>query len=916
MADLKKTVDIIFNADDNTKGALSTIGSGLTSFENHLSGVTGPIADVTAKIIKYEAVVAALAAAYAAFSIKEAAEFEQSQIDLAKVLSGSPDSVTESIKVASTEALSLSEDYGIASATILKGIAQFKQSGFTALEAAVLQKSAMDLVIAGGVNASTATNLLTRALIGFKAEVGDATRFTEALNNVSNNYNTNLELLALGMGKISPIASLMGFTFEETAGLITPIIEVFGTGREAAIALKTGLLKLVDDSPKVQDALASIGVSQLDLNGEMRSGRDIFFDVAGAFQSLNEKQKIHITQQIVGIEQAGRMSVVFGNLAKVNEITAVAMAETGSVINEVNLRLASAEVQAKKTWESFTNLSIAIGKEMLPGFNDANEGLQVLLQSFRDVVVAGGLAPIFDELNAQGTEFEAFLKGIAEALPTAFEGIDFTAIIEAFTTLKGSISNIFKDLDLTDPADLTQALQTILDFLSLMVNATAGVVRGFEPFLDVLGTILLKLSEFDPESQEFIGFLAGVNFGIDKLLPLLGFFGSAISLLGTALTAFVSIKLIQFLATTAARLALLNPAWALGAAAVNLIYHAVSDYSDIVDENNAKLEEAAKNASNLKQKIDVLKEATGDAEINAANYNEKLQEFAERTAKAAERIKIFGAEVDVVGTDFTDLNAVIKLNSKVTADWATDLKASDGPLAQAATNIINLGHASGITNQALEESLKHYDDYLNSVQDGQPTLTEWQESFGNMPQVIEPANKAIDKVATAFDKLSEREKLSIENTAKAEQQLVQLASNEKIAQIEFSARIKIADLEADAKKVEAIMGTLTAVFNATAQVIESLVVGFDSSITDADRDFFKNQIEERMRLDKAALEITKKQADAQIELMRAKAQALASGTSLIKIDADSLAPELQAVLRSFADLIRVEAINEGLEILV
>jgi TP901 family phage tail tape measure protein len=97
----------------------------------------------------------------------------------------------------------------------------------------------------------------------------------------------------------------MGFSMEETAGILTPVIEIFRSGDEAAVALKTGLLKLIDDTKPVQEALASIGVSQTDANGALRSGKDILLDVSKAFQTLDEDQKLFVTQQLVGIEQAG-----------------------------------------------------------------------------------------------------------------------------------------------------------------------------------------------------------------------------------------------------------------------------------------------------------------------------------------------------------------------------------------------------------------------------------------------------------------------------------------------------------------------------------------------------------------------------------------------------------------------------------
>ena len=79
---------------------------------------------------------------------------------------------------------------------------------------------------------------------------------------------------------------------------------MYGSGSEAADALKTGLLRLQDTADHVVAALGSIGVSQLDLNGKLRSGKDIFLDVAKAMTGLDDAQKQFVTAQLVGIDQA------------------------------------------------------------------------------------------------------------------------------------------------------------------------------------------------------------------------------------------------------------------------------------------------------------------------------------------------------------------------------------------------------------------------------------------------------------------------------------------------------------------------------------------------------------------------------------------------------------------------------------
>ena len=42
----------------------------------------------------------------------------------------------------------------------------------------------------------------------------------DILNEVSNNYATDIEQLGVGMAGISPIARTMGFSMEETVGIL------------------------------------------------------------------------------------------------------------------------------------------------------------------------------------------------------------------------------------------------------------------------------------------------------------------------------------------------------------------------------------------------------------------------------------------------------------------------------------------------------------------------------------------------------------------------------------------------------------------------------------------------------------------------------------------------------------------------
>ncbi len=339
-SDLERTVSIIFQGIDKTGNTITGIGRNLDQLSGSIGKVAQPFADLSGAVLKTEAALAALAMGGLAYAYTKSIEFEGAVIDLQKVLgddAGSLESATQA-------AMDLSNQYGVSSTEVLQSTANFKQAGFDIQESMQLTKNALDLVIAGDVEAAEASNLLISALKGFDAPATDAARLIDVLNSVSNEYATNVEELATGMAKLAPIANQTGLSFEETAGLLTPVIEVFRSGDEAATALKTGLLKLVDGTKPVKDALASIGVSQTDLNGNMRSAKDILLDVSKAFGTLDENQKLVVTSQLVGMEQAARMVTVFDNLGKSTEITNVALKATGSAAEEVALRLESGQV--------------------------------------------------------------------------------------------------------------------------------------------------------------------------------------------------------------------------------------------------------------------------------------------------------------------------------------------------------------------------------------------------------------------------------------------------------------------------------------------------------------------------------------------------------------------------------------------
>jgi len=883
LADITKTIEIIFGAVDDTGNALGSVSNNINSATDSIGNITSPLANVTEGLLKTEAAVLALAAAYGGFALSEAIKFQDAQIDLAKVL-GETDPAIESF---TDTVIELSEQYGIASGSILQGIANFKQAGFTAIESAKLQKDALDLVIAGDVQAAQASEILIASLKGFGAGADDATRFIEALNNVSNTYATDLGELAVGMARISPIAEKMGFSFEEATGLITPIIEVFRSGPEAANALRTGLLKLIDDAAPVGEALEKIGVAQSDANGVMRSGKDIFLDVATAFKTLDENQKLVLTSQLVGTEQAAKMVVVFDNLAKVQAITNEAMKETGSVTEEVALRLESASKQIDIAVQSFNNLAKSVGDELLPAFGDIAGGTTEIIQAFRDIVNSGGLAPLFDALDEQGKDFAIFLSDIAKALPEAFEDLDFSKLIRSFDTLKDAIGGLFGDLDLTTAEGLEEALQNLIDFVTLLTNASAGAVEGLEPLVNGVVAFLEALADSDSDTQNFLGFIGGTATAIDKLLPLLGFLADALGVVGGALGVIAGLKAADLFKKISFSLTGISPTNVALAGAIGAVTFAINE--------NAK--------------------AYDDLQSRNAIMDEALKDRAFSTGKLAEGFKQLSEETGVLITSSDEFNKAID-DGRIVFDEAVGSYVAGGEAISDYDKAANEALETQLFwIDAVDEAGQAFGDNVEAVKElseEQKQLLDFNKQF---PAVIEETNKALESSVEATDDLAEAERVAVEQTNKLEIQLNDLASNEKIAAMEFTANIKVAEFEADAQKFSAIVEGMTADLVSNNELVADL---FSHDAPDWDRFGFDTQRAIDAANDRAeeAHDSLLSLQEAQVENLEAKTQSLLQGDAQITINADGLQPELQALLKSLLEFIQIEANAEGLELLL
>jgi len=881
MASLEKTIAIIFEGHDKVGGTITKVGRSLDRLEGSAESVARPLASIGNAVLAADAALAAFTAGGLAYAYNKSMEFESAAIELKKVIGDE----AAMLDVARKRAMELSDQYGESSRDILLTTANYKQAGFDIKDSMTLAKAGLDLVIAGDIEAANASEYLIATLKGFKAPASEANRLIDILNEVSNNYATNVEELARGMSRISPIASNMNFSFEETAGILTPVIEIFRSGDEAATALKTGLLKLVDDTKPVQDALEAIGVSQRDANGKLRSGKDILMDVARAFQTAEENEKLFLTQQLVGIHQAGRMVEVFDNLSKTTEVTETALRAAGSASEEVAARLAASEVQVERFKKGFENLGIAIGDKFREAATQAVRGGTDIENTLRGLVEQGTFDPLFDELSAFSVRLGEFLEAVAEAMPEAFEDIDWSGLLDSLGDMGEEIGSLFDDLDLTDPEDLAVAIQAVVDTVESLVRVTQGMIEYFEPVWDSIREGIRQVNGLDEESQKSFGNLLGAaelvvhagakiaaalivikesGAGIERVFNV--YVGTIRGLWNTVQVAFDS----------AARLMADIIAYILGLVeSVTSIIPGMDGISASIGEAREAVE-AFRMGAFLHQMEQMEEAADGFGQAWAGLSGSAYE--ADRT------IRDMNKTIDALPAEKTT-TVKADVNDAELTDWGKELEKTVTPMAVAATV------------------------------DEEQTKAELQKVPEKRVVTLAPAvdSAKAEEARLKLDRDFALKTLKIETDLQIEKVRSQAKMLEETLQ--YKAKVDVAEIEAASKEVEAMFGSIDTTMKSTEGLISDLVDTWSDAETLSRRWTVEEWIEKEQRRREEVLASQKKLTDLQARLLEKRLETMEDGDALITISADGLEPELAAFMWEVLNRVQTRANQEGSEFL-
>lgn len=958
MADLARTVQIIFNAIDNTGGTISNIGGSIDAFADKAGGMLEPLDNLADKVKLANAAIVGLGLALGGAALIKAGEFGDQINEIGTLFGGTKDQINtfagdvQNYAAGSTQ--SLTEINGAIYSSISAGVAYGDSLAFLA--------ESEKLAIAGKADLNSTSIALISTLNAYGASTDEAAKYSDVFFQTVKLGQTTLPELANGLAQVTGIASSAGIPFEELSAAVAALTAYGLPTAQAITSIRSAISNIIKPTSDAEEASKALGI-QFDSGALKSKGFATVLDDVYKATNGNVGEMGRFFGSVEGLNAAltlGKDGA--GKFAGAIDGMANSAGATAAAFDTMKDNFAIAVQQMKNGVDL---LLISIGGPLQDEFAGLAGAFGDVFKNLKVSVDKGAFDPIFDVLGDVENDLTAFIGRLAANLPAALEQVDwgkFTAGIESLATGLGSM---FDGLDLNTPEGLAKAIQLAADAAGNLLAQGGGIAESWG---DVITNVILPavkaFAGMSTESSVAAGKILGMADALTALLPIIGGVGKGLESIGGALEIFAGLQVARFVTgatslatamaniTGAASLAGLSLAGATLAgglvAAVGAAGYAVGTGLNAgIDALVAKLGGGNGGLGGLIYDLTHATEgfatATNKSATSVSAANEEIKKWAESGSAGAKSTRELISSADETAARIDDLGRLFKSGAAASQDWANKQVES----ATKTSFMADAANAMAVATGKIKEKTQTASDGMGTftANVGQSTAAmsasaqaylETARTAGTLEEAQKVVRAEYDKLRDATSKVvktSSDYKGAMEAASKAskgsakdllalakvagdyETKLAQIASNEKIKVIESKFKLNIAEVEANAKVAVAIIDSISKTYAADVGLIGTLMGQVTDGYSYADR----VRISMVMESNERTLELHNGQMAliaAQVQYMRAKTAAARAGNPLVSIQADGLKPHLEAFMWEILGAIQVKMAYDGGDMLV
>ncbi|WP_177941475.1 phage tail tape measure protein [Klebsiella grimontii] len=238
------------------------------------------------------------------------------------------------------------------------GQAFLAMAGFTPQSIQAALPGVLNMALAGGMDLGESADIGSNILSQFTLPAGEMDRVSDVLTAAFTRTNTDLRSLGDTMKYAGPVASKLGISLEEAAGMAGILANNGLRGSDAGTAMRSSLARLASPTAGAAKALKQLGVSVSDASGKMRPVETILLDLYNATKKYGQVDQVGFFKDIAGEEAfVGLQTLVAGagsgELQKLIDALKAASGEASAVAKKMADNLGGDLKNLDSAWEGF-----------------------------------------------------------------------------------------------------------------------------------------------------------------------------------------------------------------------------------------------------------------------------------------------------------------------------------------------------------------------------------------------------------------------------------------------------------------------------------------------------------------------------------------------------------------------------------
>ena len=531
--------------------AIKIAGKVESSFKSAIGAATKGLGSITKAVSAATAAAAAAVGAIGMAAINTGKEFEgaMSQVAATMLIDKTTAEGQKAFETLENAARECGASTAFSATEAAEALNYLALAGYDADKAATALPTVLKLAGAGAMSLANASAMVTDSMsaLGIAATEANLTQFSDQLAQTASKANTSVAQLGEAILTVGGTAKgLAGGTTELNTAL--GILADNGLkGAEGGTHLRNIILSLQNPTDKAAASLQSLGVDVYDAQGNMRGLNDVFKDLQGAMDGMDNASKDTILSTLFNKTDLTAANAMLANCTdRFDELSASIENSAGACENMYAIQLDNLNGDIAILKSGLADLGISIYKDLNGPLREMTQLATSMVGELSDAYKEGGMegmvgavggclsevvntiAEYAPQVVSMGVDLlENFIGGITEnsgALADAAADV-LSAFVEGLFTLVPQV--ILAGIDLiTELADSVtqQAPQLISSGTQAITNFVSGIIQRLPSVvstaLTLVQTLVNSIGSNAPQLlSAAIQLVGGLLQGIVTMLP-------------------------------------------------------------------------------------------------------------------------------------------------------------------------------------------------------------------------------------------------------------------------------------------------------------------------------------------------------------------------------------------------------------